>query len=125
MGYFSNKHIDLQSDDTVDDRLADHLLWRYEDLKERYFTLLEKNAPCFEDIRFTIDDYRYAPIESFHSLRDVYRALKIVKEDLKIKYGITPEDDMLTDENAEEENEQMTICEIVLLPTWFQTAAAA
>ena len=123
MGYFSKEHLNLQSYDTMGYGPEDYLLWRYEDLKDRYLTLSKIGAPCFEDIRFTIDDYRYAPIESFHSLRDVYRALKIVKEDLKIKYGITPEDE---DENEdEEENEQMTICEIVLLPTWFQTAAAA
>ena len=129
MGYFSE--LDLVRKEKYADRsyhgFEEQLLWRYEDLRDRYFTLLDSDAPCIGDDYFSCDDYRYAPIEYFTTLRDVWRALEIAKEDLESKCGIVVRDDGSI-ENAEDDDEdpdQMTVFEIVLLPTWFQLVATA
>lgn len=88
---------------------------------------MSQMPPCSDDCHFSIDDYRYAPVEYFKTIADVYRATEIAKEDLWSKFRITVKDDGSI-ENAEEDEEdpnQITIFEIVLLPTWFQTAVAA
>ena len=105
----------------------EQLLWRYEDLRDRYFTLPDSDAPCIGDDYFSADDYRYAPVEYFTTLRDVWRALEIAKEDLESKCGIVVRDDGSIENGDEEEPDpnQLTVFEFVLLPTWFQTAVAA
>ena len=129
MGYFSE--LDLVRKEKYADRsyhgFEEQLLWRYEDLRDRYFTLLDSDAPYVGDDYFSCDDYRYAPIEYFTTLRDVWRALEIAKEDLESKCGIVVRDDGSI-ENAEDDDEdpdQMTVFEIVLLPTWFRLVATA
>jgi hypothetical protein len=128
MGYFSELNLHKQEDyiDRSYPSFEDQLLWRYEDLKNRYQELADSDAPIIGDDYFVNDDYRYAPIECFKTLRDVYRAMEITKSDLESKCGIVVRDDgsieMIDDD---EDPDQITIYEIVLLPTWFQTAAAA
>ena len=129
MGYFSE--LDLVRKEEYADQsyhgFEEQLLWRYEDLRDRYFTLLDSDAPCIGDEYFSCDDYRYAPIEYFETINDVYCAMEIAKEDLETKCNIIVRDDGSI-ENAEDDDEdpdQMTVFEIVLLPTWFQTAVAA
>ena len=53
--------------------------------------------------------------------------MEIAKEDLETKCNIIPQDDggLEGAEDEDEDPDQMTVFEIVLLPTWFQTAAAA
>ena len=126
MGYFSEKLIDAPNTDNSYHGFEDQLLWRYEDLKDRYLELLEMDAPRIGDDFFTANDYRYAPIDCFNTIRDVRCAMEIAKEDLKIECGITVDED--TDvENDEESSDpdQISMFGIVLLPTWFQTAKAA
>ena len=128
MGYFSEKQIESQ--DKYLDRsyhgCEDQLLWRYEDLKDRYRELLESGAPMCGDDYFSKDDYRYAPIEHFTTLADVYHAMEIAKEDLEIKCDIIVcEDGSIEIKDEEEDPNQITVFEIVLLPTWLQTAVAA
>ena len=87
MGYFSdldliNKGTDIDS--SYHD-FEEQLLWRYEDLKEKYSRLLRANAPVYGDDYFSKTDYRYSPIDCFNTLSDVYRAMEIAKEDLKEK----------------------------------------
>ena len=128
MGYFSE--LDLVRKEEYADRsyhgFEEQLLWRYEDLRDRYLELLDAEAPCVGDDYFSADDYRYAPVEYFTTLRDVWRALEIAKEDLESKCGIVVRDDGSIEkvEDDDEDPDQITIFEIVLLPTWFQTAVA-
>ena len=129
MGYFSEKQIESQ--DKYLDRsyhgLDEQLWWRYEDLKDRYLELLDMDAPASGGDYFSTDDYRYAPICCFKTIRDVWRAIEIAKEDLMEKCDIiVHEDDAVENkDNEEEDPDQITWFEIVLLPTWFQTAVAA
>ena len=129
MGYFSE--LDLNNKENYIDcsyhGFEEQLLWRYEDLKERYSRLLRVNAPVHGDDYFSKNDYRYSPIDCFNTLSDVYRAMEIVKEDLEEKCGIVIDDEANPKEaNDEEKDEnQISLFEVVLLPSWFQTAVAA
>lgn len=128
MGYFSE--LDIAAREESVDRsyhgFEEQLLWRYEDLKDRYRELLNMDAPINGDDYFSRNDYRYAPVEYFTTVEDVYRAMEIAKEDLKTKCDITVRDDgSIENKDEEEDPNQLTMLEIVLLPTWFQTAVAA
>ena len=129
MGYFSENQIAIQ--DKYSDQsyhgFEEQLRWRYEDLKDRYRELLDVDAPVCGDDYFTTDDYRYAPIQCFKTIRDVWRAMEIAKEDLAEKCDIiVREDESIAKKDDDEEySNQITMFEIVLLPTWFQTAVAA
>ena len=129
MGYFSE--LDLINRENYTDRsyhgFEEQLLWRYEDLKERYSLLSREGAPINGDDYFSKNDYRYTPIECFNTLSDVYRAMEIAKEDLKEKCDMIIDDDGNVVECTEEEDDpnQISLFEVVLLPTWFQTAVAA
>lgn len=129
MGYFSKLDI-AKKEENIDHSyhgFEEQLLWRYEDLKERYLALLDADAPCVGDDYFSADDYRYAPVACFGTIEDVYRAMEIAKEDLRDKCNIVVREDGSIEnaEDDEEDPDQLTMFEIVLLPTWFQTAAAA
>ena len=128
MGYFSENQLELQ--DKYSDQsyhgFEEQLLWRYEDLKDSYQTLLNIDAPACGDDYFSKDDYRYAPVEYFTTLADVYHAMEIAKEDLEIKCDIiVREEGSIEIKDEEEDTNQITVFEIVLLPTWLQTAVAA
>ena len=127
--YFSE--FDLINRENYTDRsyhgFEEQLLWRYEDLKERYSLLSREGAPINGDDYFSKNDYKYAPIECFNTLSDVYRAMEIAKEDLKEKCDMIIDDDGNVVECTEEDDDpnQISLFEVVLLPTWFQTAVAA
>ena len=129
MGYFSE--LDLINRENYTDGsyhgFEEQLLWRYEDLKERYSLLSREGAPMHGDDYFSKNDYRYAPIECFNTLSDVYRAMEIAKEDLEEKCDMIIDDEGNVVECTEEEDDpnQLSLFEVVLLPTWFQTAVAA
>ena len=129
MGYFSE--LDLINRENYTDRsyhgFEEQLLWRYEDLKERYSLISREGAPINGDDYFSKNDYKYAPIECFNTLSDVCRAMEIAKKDLKEKCDIIIDDDGNVVECTEEEDDpnQISLFEVVLLPTWFQTAVAA
>ena len=129
MGYFSELEL-VRKEEYADQSyhgFEEQLLWRYEDLRDRYFTLLDSDAPCIGDDYFSCDDYRYAPVEYFTTLRDVWRALEIAKEDLESKCGIVVRDDGSI-ENAKDDDEdpdQMTIFEIVIYTEIFSLKIAA
>ena len=105
----------------------EQLLWRYEDLKDRCRELLDIGALLTNDDYFSINDYRYAPVEAFTTLAHVLRAMDITKEDLEVKCDIIVREDGSIEnvDDEEEDPDQITMFEIVLLPTWFQTAVAA
>lgn len=128
MGYFSE--LDLTRKTEYVDRsyhgFDEQLLWRYEDLKDRYRVLLDMDATISGDDYFTTDDYRYAPVQCFKTIYDIWRAMEIAKEDLEEKCNIIVRDDGSIEKAEDDEDpNQLTIFEIVLLPTWFQTAVAA
>ena len=129
MGYFSENQIESQNKYLGRSYRGfdDQLLWRYENLKYRYIELLDMDAPISGDDYFTENDYRYAPIHYFKTICDVWRAMEIVKEDLATKCDIIVCEDGTIEnkDNEEEDPNQITVYEIVLLPTWFQTAVAA
>jgi hypothetical protein len=129
MGYFSENQMELQGkySDQSYHGFDEQLLWRYEDLKDRHRELLDVDAPVCGDDYFTTDDYRYAPIQCFKTIRDVWRAMEIAKEDLAKKCDIIVREDgsIAMKDDDEEDPNQITVFEIVLLPTWFQTAVAA
>ena len=129
MGYFSE--LDLVRKEEYVDRsyhgFEEQLLWRYEDLLQKCKEFSKSNIPITGDDYFSKDDYRYTPIEYFTTLRDVWRALEVAKEDLESKCGIVVRDDGSIENAGDdaEDPDQINIFEIVLLPTWFQTAVAA
>ena len=129
MGCFSE--LDLTNRENYIDHsyhsFEEQLLWRYEDLKERYSLLSREGAPVHGDDYFSKNDYRYAPLECFNTLSDVCRAMEIAKEDLEEKCDMIIDDDGNVVECTEEEDDpnQISLFEVVLLPTWFQTAVAA
>ena len=129
MEYFSE--LDLINRENYTDRsyhgFEEQLLWRYEDLKERYSLLSREGAPMHGDDYFSKNDYRYSPIDCFNTLSDVYRAMEIAKEDLEEKCDMIIDDEGNVVECAEEEDDpnQLSLFEVVLLPTWFGTAVAA
>ena len=129
MGYFSE--LDLTNRKNYIDRsyhgFEEQLLWRYEDLKEKYSLLSREGAPMHGNDYFSKNDYRYAPIECFKTLSDVYRAMEIAKEDLEEKCDMIIDDDGNVVEYTEEKDDpnQISLFEVVLLPTWFQTVVAA
>ena len=129
MGYFSENQIELQ--DKYSDQsyhgFEEQLRWRYEDLRDRHRELLDVDAPVCGDNYFSKDDYRYTPVDYFTTLSDVYRAMEIAREDLETKCDITVREDgsIAKKDDDEEDPNQIAMFEIVLLPTWFQTAVAA
>ena len=129
MSYFSELDLEMKEDYT--DRsyrgFEEQLLRRYKDLNERYSHLSHKGAPIDGDDYFSKNDYRYAPLKCFSTLSDVYRAIEVAKEDLEIKCNVIIDNDGNVVECTEEEDDpnQISLFEVVLLPTWFQTAVAA
>ena len=129
MGYYSKWIIGKESEcrDHSYPGFEEQLLWRYEDLRERYFELLDIGAPHFGEERFSVNDYRYCPINEVKTVQDVYRALEIARDDLEEKCGILVDFEWEDHSEGEEEQDedQIMLLEIVLLPSWFQTAMAA
>ena len=129
MGYFSE--LDLTNRVNNIDRsyhgFEEQLFWRYDDLKERRSLLSESGAAIYGDDCFSIREYLYASAECFNTLSDVHRAIEITRNELEEKYGIIIDDDQAAENLAKEDEvaNQISLFEIVLLPTWFQTAVAA
>ena len=123
MGYFSELDYLQKNNEDID--APDRLLWRYEDLKAQYWNLWDGGAPSCGDDCFTADDYRYASPSCFTTLADVYRAMELAKEDLKVKYGITVEEDEPTQNEEETCPNQLSLFEFILLPPLWQAVTAA
>lgn len=122
MGYFSELDITLQEENHYE--FKDLLIDRYEELKNRYFEMLDNDAPSSSENFYSKSEYLYSPIQHFDTICDIYSAMEIIKEELKSRYGIEIDKKSSEEKNEESDSEQLTMFEIVLLPTWFQTAAA-
>lgn len=131
MGYFSKLTVFEQEKcrDSSYHGVEDQLQWRLEELKARYRSLWRTGAPWSKEDHFSQQDYRYAPIQSFKALFDVSSAIEVAEEELKERYGLVVDEDgtvrYIGDEESEQDEEQVSIVEIVYLPSWFQTLAAA
>ena len=125
MGYFSELDLEKRGESAYDgyNSAMEQLMWRYDDLKQRYEELSSGNAPLFCDDYFSKDDYRYAPVECFTTLSDVERAMEIAKDDLLRLYDVRLDEEC--DEEEEPDENQISIFEIVYLPSWFNTVVAA
>ena len=129
MGYCSA--LDLKNKENYIDRsyhgFEEGLRWRYEDLKERYSLLSQSGAAIYGDDCFSKREYLYASAECFNTLSDVHRAIEITRTELEEKCDMIIDDDGNVVECTEEENDpkQLSLFEVVLLPTWFGTAVAA
>ena len=109
MGYFSEQSI--MEEEKIEDRsyssFISQLLWRLDDLKNRYAELVELNAHCYGEDRYTDDDYRYAPANCFKTLFDVAFAIEIVKTYLNCECGI-----IIEEQNDNFENKNDSVIEI-------------
>ena len=128
MGYFSEldiEHTESRTDNSYHG-YGEQLLWRYEDLKERYSLLSREGAPMHRDDYFGKNDYKYAPIECFNTLSDICRALETARTDLEQVCGITVEsEENLQDSTEEECPNQISLFEIVVFPPMMFSASVA
>ena len=94
MGYFSEQSIieETQFEDRSYPSFGSQLLWRLDDLNDRYSELIEQNAPCYGEDHYTDDDYKYAPVECFETIADVARAIEIAKVDLECECLVAIDD---------------------------------
>lgn len=128
MGYFSE--LDLENKEKIGDNsyhdYQEQLLWRYEDLRERYSQLSGAGAPMYGDDCFDKNGYRYSPAECFGTLSDVCRAMEIAREELEEKCGVVIDDEgSVIDRAKKEHNGQISIFEIVLFPSGLLASVAA
>ena len=126
MGYFSNL-CQNEYNDLSYHGAEEQLLWRYEDLKQRYLELSDMDSPHAEDVHFTADDYRYAPIQYFRTPWDIHRAMEIARDDLETRYNIIVNEDGGTKQAEDDipDPNQITMLEIIWVPLPFQASLAA
>ena len=104
----------------------EQMLWRYKDLQSHYQALQHANAPIGGEGCFSRSDYRYAPISRFRTLADVYKAMTVIQEELENKCGIlVDEDGSIREKNERPDPDQITVFEIVYLPTLLGASVAA
>ena len=85
MGYFSELDAEMREEerDNSYHSFEEQLIWRCEELMERYLMLCKNDAPTYAEDRFGMEDHLYAPTESFKTLSDTYRAMEAVMLRLK------------------------------------------
>ena len=127
MGYFSE--LDIENRENYRDEsyrsFDEQLAWRYEELQDRYEELLGKGTPAVGEDRFSKNDYLYASVKCLRSLSDVYHAMEAVKEALGISsdailnggFDSLPSEDVNPD--------QISFFEVLVLPSWQGSPAAA
>ena len=91
MGYFSNlaaEYVPYDHDHSYTPP-EKQLLWRLEELEDRYHELLtQKTGNRDEGVCFSEDSLRYVLPEHFLSASDVRKAIDLAISDLKERYGI-------------------------------------
>ena len=127
MGYFSE--LDIENRENYKDEsyrsFDEQLAWRYEELQDCYEELLRNNAPAIGEDRYTKEEYLYTDVKCFETLSDVYHAMEAVKEALGISSDAVWNDG--SDRSlAEDENpDQISFFEVLVLPSWQGSPAAA
>lgn len=131
MGYFSkwNEQEQHAYRDQSYHGSEEQLIWRQEELMARYNDLVRAGAPRTGDDLFTTDDYRYAPARYFKTISGIQKAIEIAEErweDLfpPAESKNNPDNDSNNSDNEENEDDSSVI-EIVYLPSWFESFAAA
>ena len=129
MGYFSDLNLEVREGSKMDTRSSfeDQMLYRYEDLKDRYLDMQSGAYSYAGDNLYCREDYLYSPIECFDTLYDVARAMEIVREELEKRGCAVSLDDKFEDErvNCERDPDQLTIFEMIFIPTEVYAAAVA
>ena len=129
MGYFSDLDLDIREENARDLRMSfeDQMLCRYEDLKNRYIDMQSGEYSYVGDDLFSREDYLYAPIERFETLYDVAKAMEFVREELEIRGCELSFDDEPKRElgMSERDPDQITVFEIIYMPTEAYAAAVA
>ena len=133
MGYFSNLAIDSWeiSYDVSWTTHKQQLLWRWEDLQNLLDEMYSWSTAYSGSVTYTDDELRYMLPEHprGHSLRkngtirDVEKALELVAQELKEKYGI----DVQPEKSEEHERDELTVNQLsfflILPPVALQNAA--
>lgn len=117
MGYYSNLANDRECHpyDTSYTSPEQQLLWRLDDLYDRLDELPFIKRRDYDGATFSLDDYRYAPVECFETYLDVQAAILIVVYDLQNKYGIVVSEDSPASLSAETSIEQLTLFDYITL----------
>ena len=138
MGYFSNLAIEYeqykQARYQYDVSWTTHeqqLLWRWEDLQELRAELCAQGSSYSSSATYTDDDLRYMLPEhpGGHSLRkngtirDVERAMELVEQELKEKYGIDLRPEEVDEAEVDELTDNQLSFFIVLAPSTIRKVA--
>lgn len=133
MGYFSNLAIDNRGDfyDISWTTHEQQLLWRWEDLQELHAELCMLGSSYSGSVTYSDDELRYMLPEhpGEHSLRkngtirDVEKALEVVAQELKEKYGINVQPDNLEETEVDELKENQLSFFVVIEPSVIRKAA--
>ena len=138
MGYFSNLAIEYeqykQAQYQYDVSWTTHeqqLLWRWEDLQELRAELCAQGSSYSSSATYTDDDLRYMLPEhpGGHSLRkngtirDVERAMELVEQELKEKYGIDLRPEEVEEAEVDELTDNQLSFLIVLAPSTIRKVA--
>lgn len=105
MGYFSNlaaEYVPYDHDHSYTPP-EKQLLWRLEELEDRYHELLtQKTGNRDEGVSFSEDNLRYVLPEHFLSASDVRKAIDLAISDLKERYGIQVREEAQVDPVVDE-----------------------
>ena len=138
MGYFSNLAFEYeqykQAQYQYDVSWTTHeqqLLWRWEDLQELHAELCAQGSSYSSSATYTDDDLRYMLPEhpGGHSLRkngtirDVERAMELVEQELKEKYGIDLRPEEVDEVEVDELTDNQLSFFIVLAPSTIRKVA--
>ena len=138
MGYFSNLAFEYeqykQAQYQYDVSWTTHeqqLLWRWEDLQELHAELCAQGSSYSSSATYTDDDLRYMLPEhpGGHSLRkngtirDVERAMELVEQELKEKYGIDLRPEEVDEAEVDELTDNQLSFFIVLAPSTIRKVA--
>jgi hypothetical protein len=133
MGYFSNLAIDSWENyyDVSWTTHEQQLLWWWEDLQSLLDEMRSWGAPYSGSVTYTDDELRYMLPEHprGHSLRkngtirDVEKALELVAQELKDKYGIDVQPEKSEEPELDELTENQLSFFLILPPAVLQNTA--
>ena len=138
MGYFSNLAIEYeqykQAQYQYDVSWTTHeqqLLWRWEDLQELHAELCAQGSSYSGSVTYTDDDLRYMlpehpggySLRKNGTIRDVERAMELVEQELKEKYGIDLRPEEVDEAEVDELTDNQLSFFIVLAPSTIRKVA--
>ena len=138
MGYFSNLAIEYeqykQAQYQYDVSWTTHeqqLLWRWEELQELHAELCAQGSSYSGSVTYTDDDLRYMlpehpggySLRKNGTIRDVERAMELVEQELKEKYGIDLRPEEVDETEVDELTDNQLSFFIVLAPSTIRKVA--